>query len=414
MTTDPASPPDAPAPMRMCENCRAALQGGYCHLCGQPEHSPVRHVGHAVEEVFESFWHLDGRIFRTLRGLWVPGRVANEYLAGHRVRYVAPMRLFVILTALTFFVAQFLVTDAGPGPQINAGSSANAMAEAVREAETVAEAERVRDGFLATLEEARAELPSYMPGLDASIVSAESTVRRAAEERIRELRTGDVEEPAPPATDGGDAPAQQEDLARDRPGPDPPAAPDAPDAEEPAAPQEAPGTAAETAGTDAAEAVEQPESLERLGRNVERLTADPRGFFRALLGAAPMALFITVPLFAVMLKLAYLFRRRLYLEHVVVALYSHAWLMVVLLLYFFTVLAAGWLAPHAAWTARPMSWLQTLMLWAMPVYLLWMQKRVYGQSWPMTLFKYCVIGTCYMILVFSVALSVSIYVLFTM
>jgi len=388
--TEPASLP-AQARMRTCENCRAALQGGYCHLCGQPEHSPVRHVGHAVEEVFESFWHLDGRIFRTLRGLWVPGRVASEYLAGHRVRYVAPMRLFVILTALTFFVAQFLVGEGPPGPQINAGSSANAMADAVREAETVEEAARVRDGFLETLEKARAELPPFMPGLDASIVSAERTVRRAAEDRIRELGGGD----APAAQEGGDA-----DMAA----PERPVAPPAPPA----------SAAADADTTDAASAVEQPEALQRLGRNVERLTADPRGFFRALLGSAPMALFITVPLFAVMLKLAYLFRRRLYLEHVVVALYSHAWLMVVLLLYFVTVLAAGWLEPYAAWTARPLSWLQTLMLWAMPAYLLWMQKRVYGQSWPMTLLKYCVIGTCYLVLVGSVALAVSIYVLFTM
>ena len=34
----------------------------------------------------------------------------------------------------------------------------------------------------------------------------------------------------------------------------------------------------------------------------------------------------------------------------------------------------------------------------MPVYLLLMQKRVYAQGWPMTLLKYFVLGTCYMIL----------------
>lgn len=34
----------------------------------------------------------------------MPGRVACNDLAGHRVRYIAPLRLFVILTVLTFFV----------------------------------------------------------------------------------------------------------------------------------------------------------------------------------------------------------------------------------------------------------------------------------------------------------------------
>jgi hypothetical protein len=56
-----------------CENCQTALQGCYCHLCGQPAANPLRHVGHAIEEFFESFWHLDGRVFRTLRDLPRPG-----------------------------------------------------------------------------------------------------------------------------------------------------------------------------------------------------------------------------------------------------------------------------------------------------------------------------------------------------
>lgn len=101
-----------------CENCGAALQGPYCHACGQPVVSPVRHAAHAVEEVFESFWHLDGRVFRTLRDLMVPGRLALQYLAGHRVRYIAPLRLFVILSLLTFFVGKLAALPMRPPRQI--------------------------------------------------------------------------------------------------------------------------------------------------------------------------------------------------------------------------------------------------------------------------------------------------------
>lgn len=78
-----------------CENCNTALQGHYCHRCGQSAHNPLKHVGHAIEEVFESFWHLDGRIFRSLRDLCIPGRIALNYLNGRRVGYVQPLRLFV-------------------------------------------------------------------------------------------------------------------------------------------------------------------------------------------------------------------------------------------------------------------------------------------------------------------------------
>src|SRR5690606_26236476 len=94
--SEPAQAQGHSPPLRVCENCRTALRGGYCHLCGRPEASPSRHGGHAVEEVFVSFWLLGGLIFLTLQLLWIPARIAIEYLAGNRVRYVAPMRLFVI------------------------------------------------------------------------------------------------------------------------------------------------------------------------------------------------------------------------------------------------------------------------------------------------------------------------------
>jgi hypothetical protein len=107
-----------------CENCDTALHGHYCHRCGQSAHNPLKHVGHAIEEVFESFWHLDGRIFRTLRDLWVPGRIALNYLKGRRVGYVQPLRLFVILTLFTFFIGKLFVhvDDFGMGGGRDSGT----------------------------------------------------------------------------------------------------------------------------------------------------------------------------------------------------------------------------------------------------------------------------------------------------
>jgi len=51
------------------------------------------------------------------------------------------------------------------------------------------------------------------------------------------------------------------------------------------------------------------------------------------------------------------------------------------------------------------SFLHGLLAWAfgltiawVPVYLLIMQKRIYGQGWPMTIAKYTVLGMCYSVL----------------
>ena len=54
-----------------------------------------------------------------------------------------------------------------------------------------------------------------------------------------------------------------------------------------------------------------------------------------------------------------------------------------------------------------MGLLQTLLLWAMPVYLLLMQKRVYGQSWAWTLVKFAIIGMAYFALFLSVAIPMA-------
>ena len=142
-----------------CENCEAPLQGPYCHACGQPVVSPVRHAAHAIEDVFESFWHLDGRVFRTLRDLLAPGRVALEYLAGHRVRYIAPLRLFVILSLLTFFVGKLVVHAEGPVFQVDPEDTKFAQMQ------TVAEVEQARDRALQKISAAEQRCPALRKAL---------------------------------------------------------------------------------------------------------------------------------------------------------------------------------------------------------------------------------------------------------
>ncbi|MET0327345.1 MAG: DUF3667 domain-containing protein, partial [Luteimonas sp.] len=187
-----------------CENCGTPLHGDFCHACGQSTHSPVRHVAHAVEEVFESFWHLDGRIFRTLRDLFVPGRIANRYLGGHRVRYVAPMRLFVILTLLTLFVAKFVVQDAmqdvQPGQMVRTDDVATEFAQA----QTVDEVRTMRDDALAGIAETRRTVGA-LPGVSPQLDVAAAEVRAQAQARIAALAPEGAAPTAPDAAPGAAA-----------------------------------------------------------------------------------------------------------------------------------------------------------------------------------------------------------------
>src|SRR3546814_11084780 len=93
------------------------------------------------------------------------------------------------------------------------------------------------------------------------------------------------------------------------------------------------------------------------------------------------SLFVLTPVFALMLKVAYIFKRRLYREHLLVARHSHAFLCLTLLLVFLTMALQRWLAPEAGALRSMFTWIEVLLWCWMPLYLLLMQKRAYGQGW---------------------------------
>lgn len=374
---------DAHAPPAACENCATALIGGYCHVCGQHAHSPLHHFGHALEEVFESFWHLDGRIFRTLRDLFVPGRVAAGYLAGHRVRYVAPLRLFIILSLITFFVGRLtLHLDAADGIQIDAGPAKSGIVVGdtridesdFRNAKTVEQVLALRTKFLGEIA-AENRKSGTGPVLAALYDFAKRKIDDKSRARMLEL---------------GATPAQLRLL-------------DTPfDA---AAVRAAAKTAVSGPGATVPVTADSKDlgildrwfvhRVEKIQENAELVKKNPDELLKRFLGAVPGALFVLMPLFALCLKLLYIRSGRGYLEHLVVALYSHAFMLIGLLFAFLLIGAQaipGLPAPAAGFSSLIASFTLFLLV---PLYLLWMQKRVYAQSWVKTLGKYATLGLIY-------------------
>lgn len=430
---------DAPS---SCENCTTPLQGGYCHVCGQRAANPLRHFGHAVEEVFEAFWHLDGRVFRTLRDLAVPGRVACNYLAGHRVRYIAPLRLFVVLTVLTFFIGQIAVSVGGgeeSGGERSSGvvSIGDDTSNAIARAKTEAEVDATLKRQLAELDEARKQT-AVIPGVRRGLDEAEQELRARAARRIAALRA-QAAAPNAASTPSGDASA----AAQARPTAASPSAPRTGAAATPAKDTATPESAAASAATAAAakptteddsrdtrKGLEQMAAamgtlrdpkkawherdnpvdvawlpafadgwlnhrLSNMEHNVERINRDGVSLlFKLAFAAVPPALFVLVPVFALLLKALYLFSRRGYLEHLVVALYSHAAMLLVLFVTFAMILVRA-AAPDSAWISVPTFTVQTVLWLALPVYLFVMQHRVYRQHWLATAGKYIVLGSAY-------------------
>jgi len=96
----------------LCRNCGHSLSGAYCAACGQAEHDghpPT--LGHFIHDLVHEFLHVDGTIFRTLKALFFqPGKLTEEYWAGHIVSWVRPVRIFLIVVALHLLIS----TGVGP------------------------------------------------------------------------------------------------------------------------------------------------------------------------------------------------------------------------------------------------------------------------------------------------------------
>jgi hypothetical protein len=134
-------------------------------------------------------------------------------------------------------------------------------------------------------------------------------------------------------------------------------------------------------------------------RTVLKSSNSEKPFVDALFNVLPQTLIVLMPLFALMLKVAYWFKRRLYMEHLIVALHSHSFISLALTLIISLSWLKDWLTPdHGFWNIV-LGWGIGLTIAWIPVYLLLMQKRVYGQGWPMTLIKFGVLGISYAVLI---------------
>jgi hypothetical protein len=89
-----------------CPNCGTALTAEYCPTCGQRRiHGDDLTIGHALHHVAHELTHLDGKTWNTLRSLFTrPGELALDYIEGRRQRHIHPIRLFLVLSALFYFL----------------------------------------------------------------------------------------------------------------------------------------------------------------------------------------------------------------------------------------------------------------------------------------------------------------------
>jgi len=86
-----------------CLNCGAVVHGQYCHLCGQENIEPKETFWHLVTHFVYDITHFDGKFFTTVKYLLLkPGFLSREYIIGRRSRYLNPIKMYVFVSAFFF------------------------------------------------------------------------------------------------------------------------------------------------------------------------------------------------------------------------------------------------------------------------------------------------------------------------
>ena len=323
-----------------CLNCGTALKGPFCYYCGQPDKNFMRFFPALLREFMEDFLELDSRFTRTMKPLlFLPGKLTRDYLDGKRFRYTPPLRLYIFSSMAFFILAAML---AGDVITIDSGGLADSGIGTVLSTDA-ADPEK--------LEKIREALDQVDPGLAKELDLANEAV---GDDDVINING----EPWNKETNPVIIPLVPDfvnNWVND-------------------------------------EIEESPQK----GKEIE---ANPNLIIDKVFDVLPVTMFVLLPLLALLFKFWYLFARKYYIEHLILALHNHSFVFVIFLLSMLSDSVAGWLEPSETGpVTTAVSWISTAILAWIPVYFLLSLKRVYRQGWTMTLAKFFIISLSYLIL----------------
>lgn len=328
------APQRCPTEIRYCENCGAVLAGPYCSQCGQRHHDhPVHHFWHFISEAAEDLTHADSRLWQTLRALlFRPGFLTREFLDGRRVRYLPPVRLYLVVSVIFFLIVGVHSQLSRPAELVFSSNGKSFHYQVIPAHQRNGPATAVRAiGGVATGRTALARAQTQM----------QRSCKR--EGRYVEQHGGWLDRFGPQL--------EQSCLA-------------------------------------VAAAGGQKRLQQSIEHNLER------------------AMFLLLPLLALLMKPLYFKPPRHYIEHMLFLLHNHAFLFVILTLS--TLLE---MITSSSWVLDPVDMVMTV---GIPVYFYLAMRRVYGQSRRLTFGKLAGLGIGYFflgVLMFTITISYSILML---
>lgn len=96
-----------------CLNCGHYVEEKFCPNCGQENSEPRKPFHYLFTHFFEDLTHYDGQFWGTIKNLlFKPGKLTNTYLEGKRQMFVPPVKLYIFVSFVTFLLLAFNTSKA--------------------------------------------------------------------------------------------------------------------------------------------------------------------------------------------------------------------------------------------------------------------------------------------------------------
>jgi len=336
-------------PLTHCENCGAQLRGHWCAQCGQPAIDYRRSFRHVIADLLDEFLNWDSKFFATIGLLLVrPWKLTNQFLAGHRVRYVHPLRLYLLASILFFFAVNYGARGLHLEPG-KLGPKDRAELEADLKKEDLPPAAREK---LETLLREPSPSPEPSPSTNPS------------------------SPPSPPRTDKQ---TQKYGKIGERP------------------------FVVFDSGAKSSTPFErwfEARAKDKMGERGTKMGL----FISTLFSNLPYMMLCCIPLFAFVLKILYLRRHIFYIDHLIYALHIHTFAYVGIMLIVLATIGLNRVVPGPI-----AGWIIALLWIAFVVQIFLSIRRVYRQGWFISIFKFFFGGLIYLIVLVA-ALAATFFV----
>jgi hypothetical protein len=341
-----------------CRNCGNPAPGTFCPECGQRKVDIRVSLRDVLDDVLEDQLLLNPAAPRTVAALLLhPGHLTNEYISGRIVRYVAPFRLYLVASVVFFLVISFIGLRALDRTSLGGDTPDTMNVDSLRAELLQRRADLEATDTLRLGPTARALLRQALASNVAALAVLSDTAQVASGTYADVSRVARGQTPI----GAGERQPWAQELTFDS---------------------------------------WNPFLRRAMERKLEQVAHMPpqqavRTIVSDMLGYAPHAMFVLLPIFAFLLKLIYLRQGRYYPEHFVFALHVHA--------FFFLTFCIIALLPWGRIDAMLGIWMVLYMWLAM--------KRVYAQGWVRTTVKWAVLSWCYAFVILFALLGLTVVAL---